>query len=79
MYEIPQDRSPELMLNNHEVKDLNDLLDFRLRCKRENKMGMISKGFGRMLWIDRDGSLMDQIDRDEFDKTISKLKELGEL
>lgn len=79
MYEIPRDRSPELVMSQHEIKTFDDLLDFRLRCSRENKMGMISKGFGQMLWINRDGSLMDQADRDEFAQTLAKIKELGDL
>ena len=59
MYEIPDGRHPELILGSMESNDVVEILKFRLRCKREQKVGMITIGFGRSYWVDTNGEYMD--------------------
>lgn len=59
MYEIPEGRSAELILDAFHSRDLMNVLRFRLQCREEKKVGMIALGFGLCYWIDADGQYMD--------------------
>lgn len=80
MQELPAGRWPELQLDSSDARNLVKVLEFRIRCRNEKKLGFISLGFGGGCWIDRDGTYMDDKPYQaeiELGKVLKQLAECG--
>lgn len=75
MYELkPGMPYPELEISSMDSKNILKILELRLRCREEKKVGGIYAGFGRMFYIGSDGEYIGEVppEQKELDELLAK-------